>query len=201
MKDFLNGDLRPVSNEEMESILNEESGISTNSYGCGSGSGSGSGCGCGSGSGSGSGSGCGCGSGSGEDDGQQPKPKFDIAKAVDKLEKDAKPYSVHKCGHYVMNAIDAGLGFELGGRPRDAKDMGKSFLPRAGFVMITFDADKYVPRPGDVVVFDGFDGHESGHAAMFGNKAWYSDFKQRDMYGGSAYREPGRVFNVYRHLK
>lgn len=72
MKDFLNGDLRPVSNEEMESILNEESGISTNSYGCGSGSGSGSGsgcgCGCGSGSGSGSGSGCGCGSGSGDSD-------------------------------------------------------------------------------------------------------------------------------------
>ncbi len=76
MKDFLNGDLRPVSNEEMESILNEESGISTNSYGCGNGSGSdsgcgsgsGSGCGCGSGSGSGSGSGCGCGCGCGNDD-------------------------------------------------------------------------------------------------------------------------------------
>lgn len=62
MKDLLNGALRPVSNEEMERILNEESSVLT------SGSGSGSGSGCGSGSGSGSGSGCGSGSGSGDDD-------------------------------------------------------------------------------------------------------------------------------------
>ena len=46
MKDLLNGALRPVSNEEMERILDEESSVLT----------------------SGSGSGSGCGSGSGDDD-------------------------------------------------------------------------------------------------------------------------------------
>ena len=99
-----------------------------------------------------------------------------------------------------MNAIDAGLGYEVGNRPNSAKDMGVSYLPRAGFMTIIYDSlEHYVPEPGDVVVFDAVEGHEDGHAAMMGHDACYSDFKQRDMYGSSAYRKPGTVFKLYRH--
>lgn len=110
------------------------------------------------------------------------------------------PYSVGKCGRYVMNAIDEGLGEAVGDRPGSAKDMGKSYLPRAGFTVITYDSlEHYVPNPGDVIVIDAVDGHPDGHAAMMGHDAWYSDFKQRDMFGSSAYRKPGTVFKLYRH--
>ena len=75
--------LRPVTEELVDKIINQDA--VTTSYGCGSGSGSGSGSGCGSGSGSGCGCGSGSGSGSGDEDRYQKIPysgNFSVEKTI-----------------------------------------------------------------------------------------------------------------------
>lgn len=69
MKKINEENLRHISNEEVEEILNKKTGIIAYGSGSGSGSGSGDGSGCGCGCGEGSGSGCGCGEGSGSGSG------------------------------------------------------------------------------------------------------------------------------------
>lgn len=71
------------------------------------------------------------------------------------------------------------------GRPGSAKDYD-SFLPSLGFYEV--DPNNYVPQAGDIVVHEAKEGHEHGHIAMYDGSDWISDFIQRDMYGGSAYR-------------
>lgn len=102
------------------------------------------------------------------------------------------------CARHVRDAIEADRKTKLdlalvplreykGEETRLAKDYGPA-LVAAKFAAIVPDAaalGTYRPRAGDVVVFDGFPGHEAGHMAMYDGNEWVSDFKQ-----GSAVKRP-----------
>jgi len=106
----------------------------------------------------------------------------------------AKGQSQGRCAQYTRQAIEAG-GVPLL-RHGSAKDYGASLLA-AGFVALDFTPLNY--EPGDVVVIDGFEGHPHGHMAMYNGTNWVSDFVQRDLYPGRAYRHHRPPFTVYRH--
>ncbi|WP_431216258.1 hypothetical protein ACQ86N_17455 [Puia sp. P3] len=75
-----------------------------------------------------------------------------------------------------------------------AADYGP-YLKRWGFQVLTKDvtASDYTPTNGDVVVFEGFEGHENGHIAMYNGTQWVSDFKQNYFTPGEAYRKDPRI--------
>ena len=145
---------------------------------------SGSGCGCGS---------CGCGScgcGSCGSSGSL----FDIDAAVDYLISNAEGSSIGSCAKYVRLALEAG-GFSTEGRPNAACEYD-TYLKQRGFYEV--DKYNYVPQKGDIVVHEaipadpskpGDKGHPYGHIAMYTGEEWVSDFVQRDMFGGEAYRK------------
>jgi len=76
-----------------------------------------------------------------------------------------------------------------------AKDYGAS-LSRAGFRKLS-PAEKSMK--GDVVIIDAVVGHPAGHMAMFDGVQWVSDFKQRDLLPGPAYRHGTAKFAIYRY--
>ncbi|HGW5057066.1 MULTISPECIES: C40 family peptidase [Citrobacter] len=55
------------------------------------------------------------------------------------------------------------------------------------------------PRAGDVVVIQPYaGGHAAGHMAIYDGQDWYSDFKQRDFWGGPGYRSSKPAHQMYR---
>jgi hypothetical protein len=120
---------------------------------------------------------------------------WDVDAAVEYLQTNAEPHSTGRCARYTREAIEAG-GLTLH-RHADAKDYGDS-LERAGFVGYEpAEIDGY--RKGDVVVFDAFPGHPHGHMEMYDGRRWISDFEQRDIYPGPAYRAARPSYTVYRY--
>ena len=120
---------------------------------------------------------------------------WDRANAVAHLNKSAQPTSVGRCARYTREAIEAG-GILLT-RTLFAKDYGPS-LEAAGFKKVTEPiTGDYVA--GDVVVIEGFAGSAEGHMAMFNGQAWVSDFVQREIYPGPAYRTSKPNYAIYRH--
>ena len=117
--------------------------------------------------------------GDGRDDGG-----YDVKAATDYLRAHAHSPSQGQCARAVREALEAG-GLCTDGRPGSAKDYD-SFLPSLGFYEV--DPNNYIPQAGDIVVHEAKEGHEHGHIAMYDGSDWISDFIQRDMFGGSAYR-------------
>ena len=117
--------------------------------------------------------------GDGRDDGG-----YDVKAATDYLRAHAHSTSQGQCARAVREALEAG-GLCTDGRPGSAKDYD-SFLPSLGFYEV--DPNNYIPQAGDIVVHEAKEGHEHGHIAMYDGSDWISDFIQRDMFGGSAYR-------------
>ena len=88
------------------------------------------------------------------------------------------------CALAVRKALEAG-GLDMTGHPVPACGYD-SFLPKVGFVQVAKDG--YVPKAGDIIVLEAVKGHKNGHIAMYTGTQWVSDFKQKDMWGGSAFR-------------
>lgn len=118
-------------------------------------------------------------------------------RATKHLEAQANDNSTGYCAKYVRQAIEAGgVPLDPKNRPGSAKDYGP-YLQRNGFTAVPTSGG-YTPQPGDVVVHQPYPGgSQHGHIAMYGNKQWISDFKQRDMYGGQGYRN-NQNYVVYR---
>lgn len=122
----------------------------------------------------------------GKDDGGEGRDDggYDVKAATDYLRAHAHSTSQGQCARAVREALEAG-GLCTDGRPGSAKDYD-SFLPSLGFYEV--DPNNYIPQAGDIVVHEAKEGHEHGHIAMYDGSDWISDFIQRDMFGGSAYR-------------
>lgn len=116
----------------------------------------------------------------GRDDGN-----YNVNAAIQHLRDNALARSQGSCARYVRQALEAG-GLNTTGRPDAAGDYD-TFLPTIGFQAV--DVNNYVPQAGDIVVHEAREGREWGHIAMYDGQNWISDFIQRDMFGGSAYRE------------
>ena len=109
---------------------------------------------------------------------------YSISKAVSYLKDRCYKESHGKCAYFIRMALEAG-GLSTAGHPVSACEYD-SFLPKLGFHQV--DKQNYSPRMGDIIVLEAVAGHPHGHIAMFTGGEWISDFIQRDMWGGSAYR-------------
>lgn len=113
--------------------------------------------------------------------------------AADYARAHANAHSTGRCAEYTRKAINAG-GVDVGRTPH-AKDYGP-LLHAAGFDDIGADE---LPVVGDVVILQPYaGGNPSGHMAIFDGQDWYSDFKQRDMWGGPGYRAARPAYKIYR---
>lgn len=119
----------------------------------------------------------------------------DVDKAAAFLDRHAQGASTHKCATFVRRALEAG-GFDSSGHPVDAKDYGP-FLLSKGYHQVD-RSEAYSPRKGDVVVLQPTKtSSTSGHVTMYDGKQWVSDFRQKDFWGGPAYRDHA-AYAVYR---
>ncbi|WP_179125991.1 NlpC/P60 family protein [Salmonella bongori] len=99
----------------------------------------------------------------------------------------------NSCALYVRKAIKAGGVTET--NTQNAKDYGP-MLEAAGFRKISSTQS---PMAGDVVVIQPYTGGSaSGHMAIYDGQDWYSDFKQRDFWGGPGYRSAKPSYQMYR---
>lgn len=97
------------------------------------------------------------------------------------------------CATYVRLAIRAG-GIELP-ITHFAKDYGPVLIS-AGFRPLK---PGETPQTGDIVVIQPRPGgNPAGHIALFDGSTWYSDFRQRDMWGGPGYRQAKPSHVIYR---
>lgn len=115
----------------------------------------------------------------------EEKSGYSIEDATKYLREHASAKSQSKCAFAVRSALDAG-GLDTTGRPYAAADYNDGFLQSLGFMQVS--PENYTPQAGDIVVHERQVGHSSGHIAMYDGSVWISDFIQRDMFGGSAYR-------------
>lgn len=136
---------------------------------------------------------------------------FDADKAAKYVNTHKEGSTIHRCAHYVVNAItnSAGGGQPMG-RAEDAKNNGP-YLEAAGFKEVASGPnplgtgdDKfpsgYTPQKGDVAVIQPYKGgNQSGHMAMYDGQNWISDFQQRGMYSGPTYRAKAPPYKIYRH--
>lgn len=101
--------------------------------------------------------------------------------------------SHHRCAEFTRMAINAG-GVNIG-NTQHAKDYG-GLLINAGFRPIGSHSS---PKAGDVVIIQPYaHGNPSGHMAIYDGNTWYSDFVQRDMWGGPGYRSATPDYVIYR---
>ena len=106
--------------------------------------------------------------------------EYIISRALPSYNKDTCGY----CAKAVRMAVD--FGFEKNiKRAGTAKDYAQSYI-NIGFKKIfSYPEDKkedYKPKIGDICIIQY---EPYGHICMFTQKGWISDFKQKDMYGGS----------------
>lgn len=121
---------------------------------------------------------------------------YNLNNAISHLSSNANGSSTGYCARYVRLALEAG-GMSTGDRPNSACGYD-TWLQSKGFRVVNVTGT-YTPQPGDIVVFEAIDGHPHGHIAMYSGQQWISDFVQRDMYGGSAYRNnPNAVYTILR---
>lgn len=101
--------------------------------------------------------------------------------------------SHRRCAEYVRKAIRAG-GVDVR-NTHDAKDYGPA-LESAGFRAI--GPGQHIIE-GDVAVIQPYPGgNTSGHMAIYDGSTWFSDFRQRDMWGGPGYRTQQPAYVIYR---
>jgi hypothetical protein len=119
---------------------------------------------------------------------------WDVSKAIQHLQVEAKPTSTRECAKYTRRAIEAG-GIRLM-NTQHAKDYGLS-LRASGFREVTSSGPF---RAGDVAVIQSIEGHPDGHMCMFDGNIWISDFKQfHGFYPSHAYRSKKPSYKIYRH--
>lgn len=125
---------------------------------------------------------------------------FDADAASKHIESSALAGSSGRCATYVRAALVAG-GLDTSGNPVSAKSYGP-FLKGKGFSLVEVkDLDKFQPQKGDIAVIQDYEGGSPhGHIAMWSGSAWYSDFKQRDVWGGPGYRKAKPGLEVYRYI-
>jgi hypothetical protein len=139
---------------------------------------------------------------------------FDINGATNYLDENASTTSTGNCGHAVAEAIKEGGGLSVTPWPQNAKDFGP-WLENNGFgeaanwnrdiddpSLLSGDGyiSGYTPQAGDVVVLQPYpNGNQSGHTAMYDGDQWVSDFTQRDLWGGSGYRNYRSNYSIFRH--
>lgn len=101
--------------------------------------------------------------------------------------------SQKRCGEFTRKAILAG-GVDIGNAP-NAKDYGNN-LERSGFRIL---GQGETLLEGDVVVIQPYvGGNPAGYMAIYDGNNWYSDFRQRDMWGGPGYRSARPSYKIYR---
>lgn len=127
------------------------------------------------------------------------KPGYDIDAAIAHLIANSKATSQGACARFVRQAIEAG-GLSTNGRPNYAKNYD-AYLPTIGFLEVQIE--EYTAIAGDIIVLQNVEGgHIAGHIAMYTGEQWISDFKQRDRWGGSRYRNAYNnnklIYNYYR---
>lgn len=71
--------------------------------------------------------------------------------------------------------------------------MGRT-LVNAGFRQV-YDQ----PHAGDIAVIQNIVGHDSGHVCIYDGQQWISDFVQRSLYPGQAYRNIQPHYELFRH--
>lgn len=128
----------------------------------------------------------------------KPLPKWDLDAAIAHLQAQSHKDSTGDCGMYVRQAIEAG-GIRMNKALNSTED-GSAFgfgpiLRDTGFLTV---APGEKPQRGDVAIFQPVKGHPNGHIAMFDGKRWISDFRQKDVYGGSGYRKGPEPYVLYR---
>jgi len=101
------------------------------------------------------------------------------------------PKSRSMCAWYVIKAMWRG-GCPIGLVPAYAYD---KTLPQMGFDEMP--SEGHVPMKGDISVLPQNEKSHFGHIAVYDGKQWVSDFPQRSIYPGSAYRENGR-YRIFR---
>jgi hypothetical protein len=100
--------------------------------------------------------------------------------------------SKRSCAHACSEALKA-AGMNMSGRPEEAYAYG-GFVEKHGAIVV--DAENYVPKPGDLMVFPASNGHPHGHVQVYDGKGWVSDFRQPNMLPwrtappGTVYRFP-----------
>jgi len=87
--------------------------------------------------------------------------------------------SSHRCAMYCRMGLEA-AGLSTADRPQsgDAGDYGP-YLTRHGAQ--TVSPSSYVPKVGDIVVFDKTSEHPFGHIQTYDGHRWVSDFVQHGM--------------------
>jgi hypothetical protein len=112
-------------------------------------------------------------------------PQTSVAGAIDKselsnwMDAHALTRSSHRCAMYCRMGLEA-AGLSTADRPQsgDAGDYGP-YLLRHGAQ--TVSPSSYVPKVGDVVVFDKTREHPFGHIQTYDGHRWVSDFVQHSM--------------------
>ena len=106
------------------------------------------------------------------------------------------PFGHGQCAKLVRQALEA-AGADTTGHPVNAKDWGPTLL-HIGFAAVI--AVSYTAELGDVVVIQPpkADAVQAGHIAGFDGQNWISDFVQREMWPGPAYREEQPPHQFYR---
>ena len=129
---------------------------------------------------------------------QQKAKKYDIEKAVEHLNKQAKSKSIERCALYVRQAINAGGIFGLRGDAMTYYNEKK--LEIAGFTKIGDDINSIELKKGDIVAFAAVKGHSYGHIAMWNGEQWVSDFKQKSFWVAPQY-EKEKKYVLYRWIE
>ena len=110
----------------------------------------------------------------------------------------AKPFGEGACAKHVRLALAAG-GLKPVTWPVPAKDWGGTLLA-LGFKPVS--AVGYVPQLGDVIVMQPPKGEKPyGHIEGYDGKNWVSDFVQREIWPGPAYRAQKPAYVIYRHAQ
>jgi len=105
----------------------------------------------------------------------------------------ASASSTGNCAAFTREAIEAG-GVNIG-HTSEARNYGP-LLESKGFRPIGVGE---TPREGDVVIIQPYPGgRREGHMAIFDGQTWFSDFRQRDMWGGPGYRKAHPQHVIYR---
>ena len=104
----------------------------------------------------------------------------------------AEKKSVGMCALYVRNAIIAGgIPLYVGGDAWSFKYMLQILNFHQG-------GKKSEPEIGDIVVFQPIGGRKYGHIAIWNDKQWVSDFKQRNLIVDCDYLNEDCEFTIYR---
>jgi hypothetical protein len=120
--------------------------------------------------------------------------RYNIPRAVSTLTSRSLDKSTGSCARFVRIAMEGG-GLNTSRRPVSAKNYD-DYLPSLGFTDVS--SSSYSPKTGDIAVIQSISGHVHGHICMFNGTIWISDFRQRDFWGGSAYRNSRPRVNFFR---